>query len=73
MNTELGVKLEEAIVTKNNNINNLVWKGRNGEDIRLMDMSQSDLKSCYRHCTQMLYNPDLYHPGEKFYKIIAVH
>lgn len=64
MNTDFGAKLKEAILAKDNDINNLTWKNKNGTETRLMDMSQADLKKCYKHCEQMLYNRDIYKPGK---------
>lgn len=64
MNTEFGAKLQEAIAAKDNDINSFVWKDRNGNSVRLMDMDQTELKKCYRHCNQMLTNKDLYRPGK---------
>lgn len=29
-----------------------------------MDLSQSELKKCFKHCEQMLYNKDVYKPGK---------
>lgn len=64
MNTEFGAKLKEAITAKDNDINNLVWKDKTGATIRLMDLTQNELKRYHRHCEQMLTNRDIYKPGK---------
>lgn len=64
MNTDFGMKLKEAILAKDNDINSMMWKSKNGTEVRLMDLSQADLKKCLKHCEQMLYNKDVYKPGK---------
>lgn len=64
MDTEFGAKLKEAIAAKDNDINSLVWKDKTGVNIRLMDISQNELKRYHRHCEQMLTNRDIYKPGK---------
>ena len=64
MDTEFGAKLKEAITAKDNDINSLVWKDKTGVNIRLMDISQNELKRYHRHCEQMLTNRDIYKPGK---------
>lgn len=64
MNTEFGAKLKEAITAKDNDINNLVWKDKTGATVRLMDLTQNELKRYHRHCEQMLTNRDIYKPGK---------
>lgn len=64
MDTEFGVKLKKAITAKDNDINSLVWKDKTGVNIRLMDISQNELKQYHRHCEQMLTNRDIYKPGK---------
>lgn len=64
MDTEFGAKLKEAITAKDNDINSLVWKDKTGVSIRLMDISQNELKRYHRHCEQMLTNRDIYKPGK---------
>lgn len=64
MNTDFGTKLKEAILAKDNDINSMMWKAKNGSEVRLMDLSQSELKKCFKHCEQMLYNKDVYKPGK---------
>ena len=64
MDTEFGAKLKEAITAKDNDINSLVWKDKTGVNIRLMDISQNELKWYHRHCEQMLTNRDIYKPGK---------
>lgn len=62
--TEIGDALTKAIDKRNNDINLFVWKHQNGKEIRLMDMSQSELQNCLNHVTDMLYNKHPYHPGK---------
>lgn len=64
MGTEFGAKLKEAITAKDNDINSLVWKDKSGMNIRLMDISQNELKRYHHHCEQMLTNRDIYKPGK---------
>lgn len=64
-------RLEEAMASKKTDIKSFIWKGRkqeiNGEivqeEIRLIDASESQLKSFYAHCRSMLYNQDKQNPG----------
>lgn len=62
--TEFGNALSSAINTKKNDINQFVWKGKDGKEIRLMDMSADDLQKAYVHTTDMLYNTNKYTPGK---------
>ena len=64
MDTEFGAKLKKAITAKDNDVNSLVWKDKTGVNIRLMDISQNELKRYHRHCEQMLTNRDIYKPGK---------
>ena len=64
-NTDLGSKLQEAIISKQNDINSLVWIDRGGNTTRLMDMTQAELKRCYKHADQMLNNTDIFKPGRR--------
>lgn len=64
MDTEFGAKLKKAITAKDNDINSLVWKDKTGVNIRLIDISQNELKRYHRHCEQMLTNRDIYKPGK---------
>lgn len=52
-------KLDKEI----NPINNLVWKKKDGSEIRLMDMSKDELQKAYNHASDMLYNTNKYTPG----------
>lgn len=65
--TVLGDKLQEALNSKANNVNNYVWKGPkvNGvqEEIKLVDASFEQLSKFYNHCEQMLHNSDAKNPG----------
>lgn len=56
MNTDFGAKLQNALDVAQNDINRLVWRDKNNQDIRLMDMSHDELKKCYQHAYEMLYN-----------------
>lgn len=62
--TEFGSALSDAIAVKNNDINQFVWKGKDGKEIRLMDMPSNDLQKVYTHTTDMLYNVNRYTPGK---------
>ena len=43
--------LQTAIDDKNNDINYLTWRLKDGKDIRLMDMNQQELQRAYIHTT----------------------
>lgn len=68
---ELGMKLANAINTKNNDITLFIWKGpkvdKNGEriqsEIKLVDASPEQLQEFYNHCKSMLYSTDKENPG----------
>lgn len=62
--TEFGEKLANAITAKQNDINQMVWKTKEGEEVRLMDMDYQHLQSVYNHCISMLYNTDKVTPGK---------
>lgn len=64
MNTEFGVKLQTAIDARNNDINNLVWKDNKNNEVRLMDMTHTELRRCYKHCNEMLHNNSAFSPGK---------
>lgn len=55
--------LQNAINDKNNDINQLTWRLKDGKDIRLMDMNQQELQRAYIHTTDMLYNKNRFQPG----------
>lgn len=63
MNTEFGEKLQQAMNSMNS-IDNLVWKDKNGNSIKLMKASVDDLSKWYNHCYEMLYNEDSHYPGK---------
>ena len=56
--TILGDALSQAINAKNNDVNTYVWKGPkidlNGHktqpEVKLIDMDESKLQSCFDHC-----------------------
>ena len=64
-------KLAAAIAKKNNDINTFVWKGRkvevNGQLVqdekKLVDCSEDELRTFYKHCDSMLYNTSKECPG----------
>lgn len=64
-------KLQAALDKKNSDITRYVWKGRkeevNGQYVqtekRLVDCSESELKSFYAHCESMLHNENKENPG----------
>ena len=64
-------KLAAAIAKKNNDINTFVWKGRkvevNGQLVqdekKLVDCSEDELRTFYKHCDSMLYNTSKEYPG----------
>ena len=55
--------LQNAINDKNNDINQLTWRLKDGKDVRLMDMNQQELQRAYIHTTDMLYNKNRFQPG----------
>lgn len=69
--TLLKERLEEAIASKNADVNNFIWKGAkkevNGEivqeEIKLVDATPEQLEKFYHHCKSMLYNNDKQNPG----------
>lgn len=75
--TEFGDALVNAIESKKDDINELVWKNKDGESIRLMDMSKDELQRIYTHTTDMLYNKSKFTPGriqvKKNIKILIEH
>lgn len=62
--TEFGDALKNAIANKTNDLNQYVWKGKDGKEIRLLDMSPDELQKVYNHTTDMLYNTNKYTPGK---------
>lgn len=61
--TEFGDILQNAMLSKANNEQELVWRTKDGSDIKLMDMSPDELQKAYTHTTDMLYNGNKYTPG----------
>lgn len=59
----------EAIDAKNNDIKSFIWKlAKNKstgvqEEIRLIDATEEQLNSFYKHCMSMLYSKDKINPG----------
>lgn len=60
MCTEFGEKLRKAM----DSIESLVWKDKNGNDIKLMTASEDNLNVWYKHCYEMLYNTSVGSPGK---------
>lgn len=62
-------KMLEAIDAKNNDIKSFIWKlAKNKstgvqEEIRLIDATEEQLNSFYKHCMSMLYSKDKINPG----------
>ena len=72
MSTLMKERFKEAINKKQSDITSFVWKGgktldENGkykqEEKYIIDMPESELKSCYEHCKTMLFNQDVQNPG----------
>ena len=71
MNNTLGDALQKALDAKKNDYSNFVWKGEKRkegdkfvqESIRIIDMDESQLKDCWKHCERMLRNNDPKHLG----------
>ena len=61
--SEFGDTLKNAI-DKVNDLNQYVWKSKDGKDIRLLDMSKEELQKIYNHANDMLYNTNKYTPGK---------
>ena len=61
--SEFGDTLKNAI-NKVNDLNQYVWKSKDGKDIRLLDMSKEELQKIYNHANDMLYNTNKYTPGK---------
>lgn len=58
----------EAIEAKNNDTKSFVWKlarkaDGTQEEVRLLDASEEQLNSFYKHCKSMLYSEDKLNPG----------
>lgn len=66
--TELS-NLQTAIDDKNNDVQQLVWRLKDGRDIRLVDMNQQELQKAYFHTTDMLYNKNRFQPGKEVMKL----
>lgn len=71
MTTILGDALKAAMASKEDDLNNLIWKGPkkiiNGERmqpvVKLMDATPEQLAEFYKHCDTMLYNESRNNPG----------
>ena len=62
--SDLGDKLSKAIEKRNNDINSWTWITKNGDAVRLMDMSVDELQKCYTHTLDMLYRTTNYKFGK---------
>lgn len=62
--SDLADKLSQAIEKRNNNINNWSWINKNGESVKLLDMSEEDLQKAYNHTLDMLYRKTNYKFGK---------
>lgn len=71
--TEFGDALVNAITEKDNDITRFVWKEANGQEIKLIDMSEDDLRKAYLHCIEMLYNTNKFNPGKEVIKKYVNH
>ena len=72
MSTLMEEKLREAIDKKQSDINSFVWKGEkeldaNGRykqvEIKMLNLSEADIRKYYDHCKKMLFNQDPLRPG----------
>lgn len=72
MPTLIEEKIKEAISKKSTDIHSFEWKGmkvidENGkykqESKKLVDMTTSELGTCYDHCKKMLFNKEPQNPG----------
>ena len=72
MSTLMEEKLREAIDKKQSDINSFVWKGEkeldaNGRykqvEIKMLNLSEADIRKYYDHCKKMLFNQDHLRPG----------
>ena len=61
--SEFGDTLKNAI-NKVNDLNQYVWKSKDGKTIRLLDMSKEELQKICNHANDMLYNTNKYTPGK---------
>lgn len=72
--TDFGDTLNKAIETgkekAKTDINNLVWKYKNGTSKRLMDMDYDELQKCYNHSVSMLDSHAKSVPGKRVVKQI---
>lgn len=66
--TDFGDTLSKAIELNKEksktDINNLIWKYKNGTTKRLMDMNQEELQKALEHCDSMLYSTSRSTPGK---------
>lgn len=62
--SDLADKLAQAIEKRSNNIDNWTWINKNGESVRLLDMSLDELQKAYTHTLDMLYRKTNYKFGK---------
>ena len=62
--SDLADKLTQAMEKRANSIDNWTWINKNGESIRLLDMSLDELQKAYTHTLDMLYRKTNYKFGK---------
>lgn len=62
--SDLAEKLTEAIKNSENVLTNWVWKTKNGDVIKLVDMNETELQKIYNHTLDMLYRKTDYKFGK---------
>ena len=73
MTTVLGDKLNQAFEAKNNDVETFLWKGSrkivDGERVqssmKMVDMTEEELRKAYKHCESMLYSDNYENPGRR--------
>lgn len=54
--SDLADKLAEAIEKKSNDASSWTWKDKNGDEVKLVDMSQDELQRIFNHTNDMLFH-----------------
>ena len=62
--SDLGDKLSQAIEKRNNDITLWTWVNKNGDSIKLVDMTEDELQRAYTHTLDMLYRKTNYKFGK---------
>lgn len=73
MTTVLGDKLNQAFEAKNNDVETFLWKGsrkivdgeRTQSSMKMVDMTEEELRKAYKHCESMLYSDNYENPGRR--------